>query len=163
MAGEPHDRLEARSGGFFTYKSNIPMKNITTRCLTAGVLAALAAGAAAHGRADESGEKAPVGSIRPAGKIARADLPALAKISFADASKAALAAVSGNIIEADLEVEDDNLQYSFDIVAADKSIAEVEIDAGNGKVLDIDKDGGNSDDDDDKGAGPKSGDKEDKD
>jgi uncharacterized membrane protein YkoI len=84
-------------------------------------------------------EKAAAGSIRPAHKVKDADLPALAKISFEDAMKAALAAVPGKIIKAELEVEDGSLMYSFEIVGADKSITEVEIDAGNGKVLDIDK------------------------
>ena len=37
------------------------------------------------------------------------------------------------------KVEDGCLQYSFEIVGADKSITEVEIDAGDGKVLDTDK------------------------
>ncbi len=30
--------------------------------------------------------------------------------------------------------------YSFDVVGTDKAILEVEIDAGDGKVLDVDKD-----------------------
>ena len=64
-----------------------------------------------------------------------ADLPALARISFDDAMKAALAAAPGKIIKAELEIEDGNLMYSFEIVGARKAITEVEIDAGNGKVL----------------------------
>jgi uncharacterized membrane protein YkoI len=44
------------------------------------------------------------------------------------------------VILGELEVEDGNLQYSFDIVGADKSVTEVEIDAGDGKVLATDKD-----------------------
>ncbi len=39
-----------------------------------------------------------------------------------------------------LEVEDGNLQYSFDIGGADKNVTEVEIDTGDGKVLATDKD-----------------------
>ena len=78
------------------------------------------------------------GSIHPAKKVNPADLPALAKISFETALKAALAAVPGNVIKAELEVEDGSLMYSFEIVGADKSITEVEIDAGNGKVLGTD-------------------------
>ena len=84
-------------------------------------------------------EKSAAGSIRPAHKVKDADLPALAKISFEDAMKAALAAVPGKIIKAELEVEDGSLMYSFEIVGADKSITEVAINAGNGKVLDTDK------------------------
>lgn len=82
---------------------------------------------------------AAAGSIRPTKKVKAADLPALAKISFDDAVKAAATAVPGKIIKAELEVEDGSLMYSFEIVGADKSITEVEIDAGNGKVLGTDK------------------------
>lgn len=79
-------------------------------------------------------------SIRPQGKVKSTDLPALAKVSFQQALTAALAAAPGSVIKAELEVEDGNLMYSFEIVGADKKITEVEIDAGNGKVLAIDKD-----------------------
>ena len=75
------------------------------------------------------------GSIRPAGQVKPADLPALAKISFESALQAALTAVPGHVIKAELEIEDGNLMYSFEIVGADKAITEVEIDAGDGKVL----------------------------
>lgn len=79
-------------------------------------------------------------SIQPKGKIAKVDLPALAKISFADACKAAETAGKGSAIKGELEVEDGNLMYFFDVVTADKKVLEVEIDAGDGKVLDIDTD-----------------------
>jgi hypothetical protein len=82
---------------------------------------------------------AAIGSIRPAKPVKPADLPALAKISFEAAVKAATTAVPGQIIKAELEVEDGNLMYSFEIVGTDKSITEVEIDAGNGKVLGMDR------------------------
>ena len=80
------------------------------------------------------------GSIRPEGKVKETDLAALAKISFDEALKAAHAAVQGSVIKAELAVEDGNLQYSFEIVGADKKVTEVEIDAGNGKVLAVDQD-----------------------
>jgi uncharacterized membrane protein YkoI len=95
--------------------------------------------AACHGLSGKGKSPALVGSIRPAGKVKPADLPALAKISFDDARRATLAAVPGAVILGELEVEDGNLQYSFDIVGADKSLTEVEIDAGDGKVLATDK------------------------
>jgi uncharacterized membrane protein YkoI len=79
------------------------------------------------------------GSICPEGKVREAELPALAKLSFDDALKAARTAVPGSVIKAELEVEDGNLQYSFEIVGADKKVTEVEIDAGNGKVLAVDQ------------------------
>jgi uncharacterized membrane protein YkoI len=76
------------------------------------------------------------GSIRPQGEDKSADLPALAKITFQKALDVALAKVPGQVIKAELEVEDGCLMYSFEIVGPDKKITEVEIDAGNGKVLD---------------------------
>ena len=102
--------------------------------------AAFSFAAEKHEGEKEEKKSAVVGSIRPAGKIKSADLPGLAKISFEAALRTALAAVPGSVIKAELEVEDGNLMYSFEIVGADKKIKEVEIDAGNGKVLDIDED-----------------------
>ncbi len=89
---------------------------------------------------EEKSEKdAPKGSIRPTGDLTTAQMAALAKVSFTDALKTALAAAPGVVVKAELEVEDGNLQFSFEIVGADKKTTEVEIDAGNGKVLDVDK------------------------
>jgi len=124
-------------------------KNMRLR-VASGVLAALAAGAGITLLAAESdAEKpAPAGSIRPAGKVAKADLPGLTKISFADALKCATASVAGSVVTGKLEVEDGNLQYSFDVVGADKKVTEVEIDAGNGKVLATEIDDDDDDDDD---------------
>jgi uncharacterized membrane protein YkoI len=89
---------------------------------------------------DKKDEKKVVASIQPKGKVKPADLPALAKISFADALKTAEKAAAGTAIKGELEVEDGNLMYSFDVVTANKKVLEVEVDAGDGKVLDIDAD-----------------------
>ena len=89
---------------------------------------------------EEKNEKKVIASIRPSGEVKPADLPALAKVSFEQALKAALAASAGSVIKAELEVEDGNLMYSFEIVGANKKVTEVEVDAGNGKVLDVDSD-----------------------
>jgi hypothetical protein len=120
------------------------MKKISLRLavLVACSLAAVVF-AACRGLSADAKPTALVGSIRPVGKVKPADLPGLAKISFDDARRAALAAlaaVPGAVILGELEVEDGNLQYSFDIVGADKRVTEVEIDAGDGKVLATDKD-----------------------
>ena len=90
-------------------------------------------------RAADKEKDAPKGSIRPTGEVKPADLPSLAKITFQQAVAAALKASPGSIIQAELEVEGGTLMYSFRIVGADKKITEVEIDAGNGKVLDTEK------------------------
>ncbi len=89
--------------------------------------------------ADEADTAKP-SSIKIDRKVADADLPSLAKISFADALKTALAAVPGRLLKAELEVEDGGLQYSAEIVTPAKKITEVEIDAGNGHILAIDTD-----------------------
>jgi uncharacterized membrane protein YkoI len=78
------------------------------------------------------------GSIRPERALTAPDLPALAKISMATALMRALAKAPGDAIKAELEVEDGNLMYSFEIVGSDKTITEVEIDAGDGRVLNVD-------------------------
>ena len=108
--------------------------NLFAAACTAILAASLAVGAPA-----KEEKPAATGSIRPAGQVKPADLPSLAKIGFEEAMKAALAAAPGKIIKAELEVEDGNLLYSFEIVGANKSITEVEIDAGNGRVLGMDK------------------------
>lgn len=109
-----------------------PMKKLSSTLLAAALLGA-ATGTALFAAKEE--KKAPVGSIRTAGTVAPADLPGLAKISFQQALTAALAKAPGSVIKAQLEVEDGNLMYSFEIVGANKKVTEVEIDAGNGKVL----------------------------
>lgn len=85
-------------------------------------------------------ERKVVATVRPPADTKRVDLPALAKITFAQASQTASNAVPGNIIKAELEIEDGNLLYSFEIVTHQRVVMEVEIDAGDGKVLDIDHD-----------------------
>jgi hypothetical protein len=117
------------------------MKNILRLLCAAGCLAALVVGSVLHA-ADKAEKPAPKASIRPTGEVKPAALPALAKISFQQALAAALKAAPGSVIKAELEVEDGNLTYSFEIVGADKAITEVEIDAGNGQVLATDKESG---------------------
>ncbi len=117
------------------------MKKSFCNLLVASVIAVLSSGTAVLLSAKEE-MSAPIGSIRPAGQVAPANLPALAKISFQDALRAALAKAPGSVIKAELEVEDGNLMYSFEIVSADRKITEVEIDAGNGKVLNTENEDG---------------------
>ena len=87
-----------------------------------------------------SAEPTLTASIRSGHEVRREDLPSLARVSFIDALHRALAAVPGSVINGELEIEDGNLMYSFEIVTVDKEIKEVEIDAGNGHILDIDMD-----------------------
>jgi peptidase YpeB-like protein len=78
-------------------------------------------------------------SIHPKKGIAEGDLPALAKVTQADAETTALKAVnvsSASIASGELEAEGGCLIYSFDIqIPGKKSIVEVTVDAGTGRVL----------------------------
>jgi len=65
-----------------------------------------------------------------------ATFKAKAKVSQADAEKAALAAFPGKVVESEFSIEaDGNPSYEFDIVGADGKETEVEVDAVTGKVL----------------------------
>src|SRR5581483_900476 len=113
------------------------MKKYLAILFSLGLLLGLTAGV----RADEEkadGEKAVKGSIAVDDKTNKTDLPALAKISFQKARKIASEKVKGSVIKGELEAEDGGLQYSFEIVDKDKVETEVEVDAGNGKILAVD-------------------------
>lgn len=79
-------------------------------------------------------------SIHVNGKLSKAECARLARISFDDALKDAHAALPGKVVNGELEAEDGGLQYSFEILDPNtQQIAEVEIDAGDGHVLNIDR------------------------
>src|SRR5882724_1685170 len=84
-------------------------------------------------------EKPPArSSIRIKGKPNALERAALAKISFQDAMSAAVTAVPGKVISGELDVDEGNLEYDFEIIDSEKKVMDVSIDAGNGKVLDVD-------------------------
>lgn len=85
-----------------------------------------------------------VGSI----KITKSASPlsSLAKISMKDASKNALLKNPGKVLSSILENEDGFLVYAVTIASNDHKIHEVLIDAGNGKLLDVNKEDGNKND-----------------
>ena len=78
-------------------------------------------------------------SIHSKKGVSDADLPALAKVMREDAESTALKAVnvsSATVSSGELETEGGCLIYSFDIqIPGKKSIVEVTVDAGTGKVL----------------------------
>lgn len=81
------------------------------------------------------------GSISVTKSTPVSDLPRLAKISMITAINAALTVAPGTVIEAKLRVESGSLQFSVIIVGADQSLCDVDVDAGNGKVLLFEKNG----------------------
>ena len=64
----------------------------------------------------------------------------LAKISFDSAIKSATTTVPGKVLKAELENENGYLVYCVEVVKSDRQIADIKVDAGNGKVLKIEKD-----------------------
>jgi hypothetical protein len=103
------------------------------------------------------------GSIAvPDKKAPKAELAKLAKLSIGDAEKAALEAVKGEasakrVVEAELKVKKKSLVYEATVVVAgQKGEFEVIVDAGNGKVLEVEHEDDDDDDDDKKNDKSKS-------
>jgi len=67
----------------------------------------------------------------------------MTKISLDSAVSEALKAVPGKVLKVELENENGSLVYGVEIAKADHQIADVKVDAGNGKVLKIDADQNN--------------------
>jgi len=72
-----------------------------------------------------------------------AALAEMAKISLNSAVSKALKAVPGKVLKVELENENNYLVYGVEIAKPDHQIADVKVDAGNGKVLKIDADRNN--------------------
>lgn len=64
-----------------------------------------------------------------------AEFPAMAKITMAQAMEAALTAVPGQVLKAELDDEKGFLVYEIEVVTANKTVMKVTVDAGDGKVL----------------------------
>ena len=79
------------------------------------------------------------GSIR-LNNVEEAGFADLANIPFDYAINTALKTVPGKVLKAELENENGYLVYCVEVAKSDQQIAEVMIDAGNGKVLKIEKD-----------------------
>jgi uncharacterized membrane protein YkoI len=67
-------------------------------------------------------------------------LKSLARITPEQAQAAALAQVAGTVKKVELENEDGNVVYGVEIKTADGE-SDIKVDAGDGRVLHIDKDG----------------------
>lgn len=70
-------------------------------------------------------------------------LQSLARISVEQAKTAALTAVPGTVTGAGIENEDGNLVYGVRVRTA-AGVQDVKVDAGNGKILHVEKDGGSN-------------------
>ena len=73
-------------------------------------------------------------------KQSEAEFPSMAKLSMDQAVEKALGAVDGQVLKVALENEDGFLVYGVEVAAQDKSVIEVKIDAGTGKVLATEED-----------------------
>jgi hypothetical protein len=81
-------------------------------------------------------------SIHPAKGMSDTQLSGLAKVSQADAEKIAVAKLNSkqavSTVSAELEAERGCLIWSFDLrVAGRTGVQEIQVDAGNGKVLSV--------------------------
>ncbi len=91
----------------------------------------------------ENEEKAEEGGREEGGAQEQAEsakLASLARITKEQARAAAVAQVPGTVTAVELENEDGNLVYSVEVKTS-AGDQDVKVDAGNGKVLHVDKDG----------------------
>jgi uncharacterized membrane protein YkoI len=63
------------------------------------------------------------------------EFPKLAKISSSEAAKAATEKIPGDVLSIALENEDGSLVYAVEVVNSQSGLHEINIDAGNGKIL----------------------------
>jgi len=109
------------------------MKRMMTIIGSVVLIALIAVGGAVARQAKDTA------SIRVKGHD-EASYAGMAKISLDSAVQAALHAVPGKVLKAELENENGYLVYGIEIAKADSQIADVKVDAGNGKVLKIESD-----------------------
>jgi hypothetical protein len=101
------------------------------------LVAGLAVAGASFAKSEGGGVRS--GTIRIENQ-AEADFPSLAKISMDQAVQNALASVQGQVLKTELEDENSFLVYGVEVVSSDKSVVDVKVDAGTGKVLAMDRD-----------------------
>jgi uncharacterized membrane protein YkoI len=87
-----------------------------------------------------SAQQAKITGSIPAKGEDEAGFAGMAKIPLDSAIQAALAAVPGKVVKTELENENGYLVYGIEIAKADREMADVKVDAGDGKVLKIDTD-----------------------
>ena len=124
---------------------------------TGAIIVGLSIAGASFAKADS--HEVQDGTIRLAHQ-SEADFTALAQITFVQAVQKALDAVKGEVLKTELENETGFLVYSVEIVTADKSIMDVKVDAGSGKVLAMERD---TNDDEDRASDEHDADRDDDD
>jgi hypothetical protein len=105
-----------------------------------GVLVVVGVGFAKSDGGDVHG-----GTIRIENQV-EADFPAMARITADQAVQAALIAVRGQVLKTELEDEDGFLVYGVEVVTPSRTIMDVKVDAGSGKVLAMEQDPADNDD-----------------
>ena len=75
----------------------------------------------------------------------KAEFPSMAKISMVQAVRTALDSVQGQILKTEIEDHNGFLVYGVEVVTPNKTIMDIKVDAGTGKVLSMDKDKGDED------------------
>ena len=90
---------------------------------------------AAGGTGLAKSQNQPINGTIKVERQAEAEYPSLAKIDMDQAMAAALAAVPGKVLKAELDDENGFLVYEIEVVAANKNVMKVKVDAGDGKVL----------------------------
>jgi len=88
--------------------------------------------------AADNGKEVQNGSIRD--QQEEAAYPGLAQITLEQAKDVAMANVQGEVLKIELEEENGFLVYGIEVVAPDKTVTDVKIDAGNGDILLVEKD-----------------------
>ena len=87
----------------------------------------------------DASEGLPVsGTISTAG-VRRSSFPDLAKVSPVNAVKSALSVKHGKLLKLELESEKGFLVYSIELVASEKEVVEIIVDAGSGDILRIER------------------------
>lgn len=95
------------------------------------ILVSVAAGAFAK----ERGSEKPVKGTISTANLNVKDYPAKAQVSSAQATQAAMAAVPGQVLSVGLEKEDGYLVYAIEVVDHESNLHEINVDAGNAKIL----------------------------
>lgn len=83
----------------------------------------------------ESGQNEVRNGTIKIGSQSEAEYPAMAKITLDQAIQTALGSAKGRVLKAELENENGFLVYGVEVATPDKTVVDVKLDAGSGKLL----------------------------